>query len=338
MGDIIHTLPAVFALRSALPEATIGWLIEERWAELLCAASEPRSGPRSPKRPLVDKLHVVDTKTWRKHLLSAQTWERAAAALSELRAACYEIVLDFQGAVRSAVFARFSGAPTIYGFRQPRENVASMFYTHQVIADGSHIVEQNLSIVQDLLGKSVAAAAIQFPRDSAAEKHHPEFLQRESDFILLSPGGGWGAKQWPAERYGQVARSLSNDGLKVLVNFGPGEEELAHAVEAASGGSAKAVNSSLAELIVLTRRAKLLIGGDTGPMHLAAALKIPVVAIFGPTNPARNGPFGTNSIVLRSPCSATSHKRRATPDPGLLEIEADNVIKAARTLLEHRSG
>jgi heptosyltransferase-1 len=335
MGDIIHTLPAAFALRAAFPGASIGWVVEERWAELLGASAEPRSGPRSPRRPLVDKLHVVDTRLWRKNLLSTQTWERVGAVLSDLRAPRYEVAVDFQGAVRSAFLARCSGAPVIYGFRQPRENVASMLYTRQVIAQGSHIVEQNLSLAEAMVGHSLETPTVQFPCDQAAEKHCVWWLQRESvdDFLLINPGAGWGAKQWPPERYGQVAKRLAQDGLKALINVGPGEEKLGEGVMAASAGSAKAVSWPLAELIALTRGARLFIGGDTGPMHLAAALGVPVVAIFGPTNPARNGPFGTRSIVLRSPASATSHARRTAPDPGLLEIDVDEVVAAAQKLL-----
>jgi heptosyltransferase I len=340
MGDIIHTLPAAFALRAALPEATIGWVVEERWSELLCASTEPRSGPRSPRRPLVDRLHVIDTKLWRKNLLSMQTWERAAAAFSDLRAPHYNVAIDFQGAVRSALLARVSGAPVIYGFRQPRENVASMLYTRQVIAEPGHVVAQNLSLAEALIERSLAIPKVEFPCDATAETHSAIwlFVKSAGDFILLNPGAGWGAKQWPAARYGQVARRLAQDGLKALINFGPGEEELAEAVEAASDGSAKSVICSLAELIPLTRRAKLFIGGDTGPMHLAAALGVPVVAIFGPTNPARNGPFGTTNIVLRSPSSPTTHRRSAAPDPGLLEIEVDEVVAAARKLLRRCGG
>lgn len=340
MGDIIHTLPAAFALRFALPDATIGWVIEERWAELLCAASEPRSGPRSARRPLVDKLHVVDTKAWRKNWFSTHTWERIGAAISDLRAPRYDVAVDFQGAVRSAFLSRCSGAPAIYGFRQPRENVASMLYTRPVMAQGSHIVEQNLCLAASVIGQSLKMREIEFPCDEAATKRCAAWLQRESigDFIVMNPGAGWGAKQWPAERYGAIAKCLAENGLRALVNCGPGEEKIAQEVEAASGGSVRAVSWPIPELIALTRRARLFIGGDTGPMHLAAALGIPVVAIFGPTNPARNGPFGTRSIVLRSASSITSHARRSAPDPGLLEIEVNDVVAAARTLLEQIRG
>jgi heptosyltransferase-1 len=155
--------------------------------------------------------------------------------------------------------------------------------------------------------------------------------------VLINPGAGWGAKQWPPERYGEVARALAADGLKTLINYGPGEESLARAVEEASGGAADAVPCTLGELIALTRRARLFIGGDTGPMHLAAALAIPVVGIFGPTDPARTGPYGARSIVLRSPESRTSHVRRSQTEAGLLTISAQTVIEATRRRLAETS-
>jgi heptosyltransferase-1 len=339
MGDIIHTLPAATALRRAFPEVSLGWVVEERWAELLCTLPEPRSGPLSPRRPLVDRIHTVNTKTWRKSLFSTQTWEQIAAGLSELRTQRYEVAVDFQGAVRSALTARWSGAPVIYGVAQPRENVASMFYTRQVIPRGSHIVEQNLSLAEAVAHRPLEMPTIEFPHDEAVENQcEDKSPQGIGDFALLNPGAGWGAKQWPAERYGDVARRLAEDGVKSLINFGPGEEFLMRAVESASGSKAKGVAGSLTELIALTRRARIFIGGDTGPMHLAAALGVPVVAIFGPTNPARNGPFGTRSIVLRSPTSPTTHSHRAQPDPGILEISPDEVFAAAQKLLRGPRG
>jgi heptosyltransferase I len=340
MGDIIHTLPAATVLRQAFPESIIGWVIEERWAELLCTLRTPRSGPRSPQRPLVDKIHTVNTARWRSALMSNQTWEQVAAGLSDLRAARYQIAVDFQGAVRSALVARWSGASVIYGVAQPRENAASMFYTRQVLARGKHIVEQNFSLAEAIAGRSLAMPRVEFPHEPAAETESEHRL-RDHDiesFAVLNPGAGWGAKQWPAERYGYVAKRLAEDGVKSLVNFGPGEEALVRAVESASGGAAEGIACSLTQLIAMTRRARLFIGGDTGPMHLAAALGVPVVGIFGPTNPARNGPFGTKSVILRSPSSATTHARRAQPDEGLLEISSDEVVAAARQLLRSSGG
>lgn len=339
MGDVIHTLPAVGALRAAFPNARIGWIIEERWAELLCTLPEPRVGARSPRRPLVDRVHTVDTKKWRKSLFSPQTWERFAAAMSELRAPAYQFAVDFQGAVRSALFAKFSGAPVIYGARQPRENVATMWYTQQIITSGTHVVDQNLSLAAAVAGQP-GAPGIELPTDEFAESQTEKWLHEKSvnKFAILNPGAGWGAKQWPADRYGQVAKKLAIRGFKPLINFGPGEEQLAQAVEDASAGAAEPVFLSLTKLISLLRHASLFIGGDTGPLHLAAALNVPVVAIFGPTDPARNGPYGTRAIVWRSPRSITSHKRRTDPDLGLLEITVENVVTAATRLLEGDNG
>jgi len=335
MGDIIHTLPAVAALRRSFPSAQIGWIVEERWAELLCSPTCARSGPRSPQRPLVDRLHLVNTKAWRKSWTSAETWHQIAVAISHLRGPRYQVAVDFQGAVRSALIARYSGVGIIYGAAQPRENVATMFCTHQVFTQGAHVVEQNLSLAEAVAHRKFAVPPVELPRDSAAEGKCDEQLRRLGfhDFVLLNPGAGWGAKQWPAERYGEVAKGLAQHGIACLINFGPGEDAIAKAVEAAAGGAARPVSCSITELTALTRRARLFIGGDTGPLHLAAALQIPAVAMFGPTNPLRNGPYGTRSIVLRSPSSQTSHARRAQPDAGLLQISSSEVLSAAQQLL-----
>ncbi len=215
-----------------------------------------------------------------------------------------------------------------------------MFYTRQVIAAGDHVVEQNVSLADAVVGRRLTVPAVEFPHDIDAERECGLWLKERGveEFALLSPGAGWGAKQWPAERYGHVARQLAEDGLKSLINFGSGEEDLARAVEAASGGVAEIFTGSLTRLIALTRQARLFIGGDTGPMHLSAALGVPVVGIFGPTNPARNGPFGTRNIVLRSPSSITSYKHVAEFDSGLLDISPEQVVTASRQLLKERHG
>ena len=339
MGDVIHTLPAAQALRDAFPNATIGWLIEERWADLLCAPCTPRRGPRSPQRPLVDWVHTVDLKGWRKSLFTVHTAERIARVWNDVRSPHYEVALDLQGAIRSAVLARWSGASVIFGASQPRETPASLLYTRPVIVRGSHVVEQNLSIAEAFIERKLRVPTVELPYDDAAEGRVTQKLREESirKFAILNPGAGWGAKRWPAERYGHVARTLAAEGLRSIVNYGPGEESLAREVEAASGGAARAFQCSISELIALTRRARLFIGGDTGPMHLAAALRTPVVAIFGPTDPARNGPYGTQSVILRNPESSTSHARVAQPDQAMLEITIDAVVDAARTLLSNKS-
>jgi len=340
MGDVIHTLPAAQALREVFPNATIGWVIEERWAELLCAPGTPRRGPRSPQRPLVDWVHPVRLTGWRGSLFTVSTLQQIAKVWNDVRAARYDVAVDLQGAMRSALLARWSGARVVYGAAEPRESPASLWYTRQAMTHGTHVVEQYLSVAEAVAQKKMKVPRVEFPHDVDVERRMDLRLADEGvrEFAILNPGAGWGAKRWPAERYGRVAQALAADGVHAILNYGPGEEDLARAAEAASEGTARPMKHSITELIALTRRARLFIGGDTGPMHLAAALQVPVVAIFGPTDPARNGPYRTGnaprSIVLRNPASPTTHARRAQPDEGLLEISVDAVVNAARRLLD----
>jgi heptosyltransferase I len=352
MGDVIHTLPAAHMLRQAFPIAQIGWLIEERWAELLCAAGSPRRGPRSRMRPLVDEVHTVNLKAWGKSLFSIATLQKVATVWNDVRAARYDVAVDLQGAIRSAVLARLSGARVVYGAAQPRESPASLWYTRKVIASGRHVIEQNTSVAGAVIehcssmargagsARDCVGLACEFPRDPQADARIQERLAelRIGDFAILNPGAGWGAKRWPAERYGEVARGLADRGLRSVVNYGPGEEDLVRAVEIASGNAARGLKCTITELIALTRRARLFVGGDTGPLHLAAALRVPVVGIYGPTDPERNGPYGTRSVVLRSAESVTSHERRAEADEGMLGTGSREVVAAAFRLLGSELG
>jgi heptosyltransferase I len=344
MGDVIHTLPAVHLLRAEFPDAHIGWLIEERWAELLCAAGAARRGERSTQRPLVDEVHAVNLKEWGQSPLSISTLQRAATIWNDVRGGRYDVAIDLQGAIRSAVLARLSGARTIYGAAEPRESPASLWYMRKVIARGRHVIEQNVSVAAALVRNTeqvhIPDVRSDFPRDPEIEKIVGERLAERGakEFAILNPGAGWGAKRWPAERYGEVARGLADNGLVSIINYGPGEERLAREVEDACDGTARSMNCTITELISLTRRARLFVGGDTGPLHLAAALEVPVVGIFGPTDPSRNGPYATRSVVLRSADSVTSHRRSATADDGMMGIRPEAVVEAAGRLFDETVG
>jgi heptosyltransferase-1 len=334
MGDVIHTLVSVSALRNAYPKMRIGWVIENRWRELLCATNTPLSGPRGPGRPVADFVHVVDTKRWRKSIFSRETRRQFGQAVREVRDQHYEVAADFQGAMKSAFFARSARAKAVVGFANTREFPATIFYKHRVNADGAHVIDQYHSLAEAVAGRSLPHCEAMLPRDEESEARIAKKVAGLGhDFAIINPGAGWGSKQWPAERYGEVARALSLCGLTPLINFGPGEQELALEVQVASDGASQPISCSISELIALTRRARLFIGGDTGPLHLATALGAPVVAIFGPTDPARNGPYGTKNVVLRNPASKTSLSHTSAPDPGLLKISAEEVIAAARELL-----
>jgi heptosyltransferase-1 len=336
MGDIVHALPGVAELRRAFPAATIGWAVEQRWSELLCARGAEGAASGIPEKPLVDRLHFINTVSWRRAPLSSQTWKEARAAMSALHGARYEVAVDFQGAWKSAGLALWSPAPQRIGFDHPRERPAAMFYTQRVVTISPHVVDQNLELAAAVAGHAPKPACFPLPCSATTEAWCDAELRRRGlrEFALLSPGGGWGAKLWPPEGYGEVAAGLGREGLPSLINFGPGEEELARAVEQSSAGAAQPLCCSLGELIALTRRAGIFIGGDSGPMHLAAALGVPVVAIFGPTDPARNGPYGTRSIVLRHAASETSYTHHDRTDEALRSIPAAEVLRAALHLLE----
>ena len=335
MGDILSALPAAGALRAAFPKAHIGWAVEERWAELLCAPDCDPRGPRGPGKPLADTVHVSDTIGWRNALLSDETWMEMRDFRRGLRAGRYDVAVDFQGAVKSALVAQLSGAAMCVGADESHEFAAALLYTRRVPTPATHVIDQAIEIAAALGALAPPDPAMLLPCSETDEKWAENVVRERGlgRFAILNPGAGWGAKQWPAERFAAVARALAKDGVRSVVNFGPNEVELARAVTDGSEGAAVAVPCSVSELIALTRRAALFVGGDTGPLHLAAALHVPVVGIYGPTDPARNGPYRTRSIVLRSASSQTSHKRRREPESGLLEISADEVIAAARKLL-----
>jgi heptosyltransferase-1 len=230
--------------------------------------------------------------------------------------------------------AKASGASEIVGFASPRERMATMWYTLQVQTTAAHVIDQNLQLASAVARRPLEAESVDLARSVAAEQWCDTHLWTRglTQFAILNPGSGWGAKSWPGERYAEVAKRLQKVGLRSLINFGPGEEALAQGVAEASNGAAEAVNCNLAQLIALTRRAALFIGGDTGPMHLAAALRAPTVALFGPTDPARNGPYWTPSVILRSERSVTSYRHVAQADPGLHSITVDEVLAAAAKL------
>ncbi len=339
MGDILHSLPAVVALRDTFPAASIGWVVEERWSALL---SSPAAlvGPRGPQKPLVDNVHLVNTRAWRTAPFSGETWKGIRRTVNDLRAVDYDISIDIQGAIKSAILGRFARPRRRFGFAQPWESMATMFYDRQVQAKGTHIADRNLSLAVAAGARPATGNLFPIPVDPVAEAWAEEMLRDRNlrEFAILNPGAGWGSKCWPVQAFGELAQRLAAHGIASLVNFGPGEEPLAAALVAASKGSAQPLSCTLPELIALTGRATLLVGGDTGPLHLAVALNTPSVALFGPTDPARNGPYGRRAIVVRSPQSVTTYKRSNEAEGGLASIRVDDVLAAASQLLGKNLG
>lgn len=335
MGDILHALPAITALRIAHPEWMIEWVVEPTWCALLAATqSEGRdTGNDRPMQPLVDRVHIASSKQWRKTPFSGRTYREINALRRALKNERYDAVLDLQGALRSAVIARMASSRRFIGESHPREAIARWLFTERIDTHTAHVIEQDLELASAVAGDTLAPVQPWLPADPEAETWASEQLESGEPTVLINPGAGWGAKRWPAERHAEVARALLNRGVRVLVNAGPGELILANSIIKKTGGGASLLLCSVEQLIAITRRINLVIAGDTGPLHLACALGRPVVGIYGPTDPSRNGPYGTNFKVLRSPESRRDHSRRDAPEAGLLTITPEDVLQAAEELL-----
>lgn len=344
MGDILHALPAVTALRLAHPQWEIGWVVEPRWQALLTAGAEDAGSGFRPAQPLIDRLHFAPAKQWGKRPLSPATLGQIRVLRRELRQCGYHAAIDFQGAVRSAVIARMAATGRVIGEAEPREWAARWLFSERIATRGAHVIEQDVELARAVAGDALQPIAPLLPTDPEAESwcrallSAPGGADADRPIALLTPGAGWGAKRWPVDRYAAVAAGLSQRGMRVLINAGPGEELLAGEIQSACQGAATPVSPSLSQLIALTRRIALCIAGDTGPLHLACALGRPVVGIYGPTDPGRNGPYHSPAVVLRSPLSRRDHSRRAQPESGLLTISPEEVLRAADSLLDASGG
>jgi lipopolysaccharide heptosyltransferase I len=328
IGDIVHTLPALAAVRRALPRAEISWVVERRAAEIL------------EDNPFLKTLIVVDTKVLRRWPMSGETLPATRRQLRRLRASPFDLSIDFQGLLKSALIARLSGARRRAGFAREhlREPASRFLLTDAVrVPARTHVIRKNLALASGALGIDLPAAAddFEFPIvvSGAHEREAEEIVQRVGRrFTILNPGGGWPTKLWDAERYGALADALwLKHGLRSVVTYGPGERETAERAAASSPtGVALASGPSLKGFYALARRASVYVGGDTGPTHLAVAAGAPVVGLFGPTEWWRNGsPREEDICVERTDigCRTDCH-RRACSQWVCMDIGVERVVEA----------
>lgn len=335
LGDVLHAMPAVAALRARHPDWFIGWAIEPRWSDLLQITGDPEDlsqavGPTA--RGMVDRWYRVAAGQWKKKPFAGSTRSDISALRKVLHADRFDLCVDMQGSLKSAVVGKMAGASVFVGPDQPRERIARTMYRQRVETTAAHVINQGCQLLGAAVGETLKPARVTLPMSTVAE-HWADDVVGHERFCLISPGGGWGAKIWPPDRLGAVAAALGQVGVQTVVNASPNGSPEAGEVAAASEGHARVVPCSISQLIALVRRAAVVIGGDTGPLHLAAALERPVVGIYGPTDPARNGPFGTRSRVFRDPASVTSHKRIHEVEAGMLRISLDDVAAAALEML-----
>ena len=319
LGDIIHTFPAVAALRESFPTARIVWLTHPRWAFLVHSSR------------LASEVWTVETRAM------SSLWETARRS----RRISWTAAIDYQGLWKSAMLPFFGGVTRRIGFSSEaiREFGVPVLYTERVKTSKAHIVEQNGDLsLRAGAQRGTAPVNLQISQEDQATVCSHLRAQDLDRYIVLSPGGGWRSKCWPAERFGALCRRLRESlDLRCVVNAGPGDDDLAAALVNASDDAAPFVyHCNLGELMALLRGANCVVGGDTGPLHLAAALGTRTVALFGPTDPARNGPYRGREaqanehkdIVLRAPGVRTTHDRASQPHPSMLALSVDQVFEA----------
>ncbi|MSO46132.1 MAG: lipopolysaccharide heptosyltransferase family protein [Acidobacteria bacterium] len=329
LGDLVHGLPVAAALRRAWPKARIDWLVSAKHVELLNLV------------PVLDRRLAVNDRG------GADRGASLLAVVRELRRSWYDVAIDMQGLIKSAALARFSGARCVVGFsrRHVREPLAAAFYTDRQdpggfspftargVQDGSpvqHVVHLNLSLLTPL---GVLPGPLEFPI-GPVESQVARQVQESvgGPYVLLNPGAAWPNKRWPADRFGALAAAMfARHHLRSVVLWGPGERALADAVVAHAGGAAMASpETRVADIVALARGATLMVSGDTGPTHIAAAVGTPIVGLFGPTRPERNGPWAAGDIAVSRAASCECHHRRrcVRATMCLMDVRVQEVLDA----------
>jgi heptosyltransferase-1 len=322
LGDIVHAIPAAAAIRRAFPQSSVDWLVDARQREVLELV------------PVVDRRISVD----------AGRAGSLRSVVGDLRRARYDVALDLQGLLKSAVLARLSGASRVIGFPADllRERAARFLYTETAGDVAPHVIHKNLSMLKAV---GIRMPEIEFPLEDrnpaiANEGRARLAIPEGAPFAIINPAAAWPNKRWPPVYFAEVARGLAERvGLRSLVLWGPGEEQLAqNVVTAANGAAVVSPKTTVADLVSLIKAAALMISGDTGPMHIAAASGTPLIGIFGPTDPQRNGPWAEDDLVASRYRACACHYQRQCRISGwcLLDISPREVLDLAeRRLLLH---
>lgn len=292
LGDVLHTLPAVTAMKRAHPDWELHWVIEPRWMPLL------------EGNPDLASLIPLNRRSWR------SIWD----ARAHLRSIGFDQAYDFQGLLKSALTAWQSGARRIVGYDQTRESLATWFYSEKRHIEAQHVADRHAALAE------VTATPEVWMPPGKEEGQLPE-----GPFVLGFPFGGWAAKQWPLDYFVDLARMLP---VPLVLNVARADRQHCNGLPGVQIHS-----STIPGLIGAVRRAAAVIGIDSGPLHLAAALRRPGVAVFGPTDPARNGPYGDTIRVLRSEQAPTSYARGTQIIPAMRDIRPKEVYAVLAPLL-----
>ena len=322
IGDVANALVVATALKSARPGLNLGWAVHDLAAPLVHG------------HPDVDQAHV-----WRRR----RGPDELASFLGGVRAEGYGLALDLQRTLKSALIARLSRAPRVVGFDRKRAKELSWLWTKERLAPrepARHMVQHYLEFAQHL-GAPASVPRHLFPPDSAADEWASERVRElGGEPVLVNLGATKPANRWMPERFGALARQIVRElGVPACFTGGPGDRVAADVARAAAGDAPVrdlVGATSLRQLVALSRRARLHVGCDTGPMHVAAAVGTPCVALFGPADPARTGPWGPGHRIVRvpPPCAPCNRKTCNQPRHACMEdITVEHVLAAARETL-----
>ena len=327
LGDVIHAIPTAAALRARFPDARIDWLVDPRYV------------------PLLEMVRGIDSRI----PVDTRRLGQTISTLRDLRRVGYTAVLDMQGLLKSAVLARAVRAERTIGFEREhlRERTAAPFYSHRIApAGGTHVIFKNLALLEPLGPPRLrrdrdtqVSFPLEIPDSSAADAVRSR--AGGEPYALINPGAAWPNKRWPPDRFGALAAAMRDRlGLRSFVLWGPGEEPLAEQVSGATGGAAeRAPATAITDLFAIARHARVLISGDTGPLHIGGAVGTPLVALFGPTLAERNGPWSTDDVVVSRTqgCVCLYRRRCRRGAPCIDEIQLPEVIDAVEQRLSRRS-
>jgi heptosyltransferase I len=331
LGDILHTLPAFASLQASFPDAQIDWLVAHKTKFLLSSIQG------------IHSLHILDTSHLLKMPQNKEAWHQLGSLIHTIRAQRYDLAIDFQGLLKSALLCALSGARMRIGFSRElvRERPAHWLY-HKTLAKPNsnvHITELN-QLLAELSGASRIAYRPEFIISKADSTHIDSLLEQNQldNFVVLNPGGGWPTKIWSPEKYGALAEKIRSElKMQVVVTTGPGEAPLYRTIAENCRAAAPChFPIPFLQLIPLLKKARLFVGGDTGPFHLACALNVPLVGIFGPTSPVRNGPwFGGEEVVTHCLGCAPCYGRSCPEGAKCMDIPVDEVFAALVRRLEN---
>ena len=309
LGDVVHTLPVASTIRKTLPDSRITWLVEERYQDLLQG------------NPDINEVIPLRTKVWRKNW-GRQSLKEILVTVKTLRDKKFDLALDLHGLLKSGVIARLSGAPVCFGFHRKncKEKISSLFTNRKApyMAGGLHVVDMYLTLLQTALGRVEKSKQFPLRISGEIENRIADFFDQtpiNRPVIGINAGAGFPTKQWELGRFAELSDRIARElGYSILLTWGPGEKVKAQQIaEQMKQKSWIAPPTSILESIALYKRMELLVSCDSGPLHLAAALRVPTVSIFGPTDPARNGAYGVNHDSVYKVLSCSFCWRKTCP-------------------------